>query len=369
MRIGVIRGDMPGPIALMDLETVSQHNPPTEPKGQERRLSRPSVTDVGAVVDTLPAGLLGTTDISGGLTIVLATNDVLRITTVDGDPFVDVTVAPAAYATGALLAAALQAALDAETVDATARLDDSGLYLVIQSNTLGEGSYIEIDTDGNGSTFNDDAGFNVLGDSFEMPSTAATILALSPVNGPLDVEAATILATVGGGVTAAQSLALADSIAPRFIETDVAIKSFQVGMISGYRSSSYNPDPNRIPALSDGAAISVVSDDGTAFTAPLTVISGAVHNVPNAGDITITGTNLGNSEVESTVLRVTSSTGATFNKLYQSTITSTLSGGTQGIVTPTSIVIPASLLSSLGVAGSTVRVQYTSLMSNTFTVT
>jgi hypothetical protein len=191
------------------------------------------------------------------------------------------------------------------------------------------------------------------------------------VGGPLNVSSALLNTTLGQGPTDAQLTAVADTIAPRFVDTDVAIKSFQVGMISGFRSATYNPDPHRIPAIANGAAITVVQDDGvTPFVAPLTVITAAIHNVPNVGDITITGTNLGKSEVDATVVRVTSSDGSRYVKLYQKVIRTTLSGGTQGSVAPTSIVIPASLLSGLGAAaGSRAIVQYTSLASNTFTTT
>lgn len=259
MRIGVIRGDMPGPISLMDLESVSQFNPPTEPKGQERRFGRPDVANITSVLASL------------GLSA----------------------------------------------------------------------------------------------------NVANLITATLPVGGPLDVSTGTITGVAGlGAATAPQVAAIADAIAPRFVETDDVIKSFQVGMISGFRSASYCPDSRRLPPLPSGAAISVVQDDGvTPFTAALTAISGAVHNSPNGGDITITGTNLGNAEWEKTVVKVSSADGSRSVKLYQHVISGTLSGGTQGSVSATSIVLPASLLSALGVAGSKVLVQYTSLVSNLFTVT
>jgi hypothetical protein len=369
MRVGVIRGDMPGPVAIMDLETISQYNPPTEPKGQERRIGRPDLTVVGNALAVIPAGSQGTVNVSAGATITNL-NHTLRVKTSAAASFTVVTVANAAYASGALLVAAVNAALLAAGVTATARLDATGAFLVIQSNTLGVGSYLNIDTVGNGSTFNTPVGFAAGGEITTVPAAAAVITATLPVGGPLDVSTATLVATVGDGGTSAQVTALADSIAPHFVETDVAIKSFQVGMLSGFRSASYNPDTRHIPAIVNGAAISVVQDDGvTAFTAPLTVISGAVHNVPNAGDITITGTNLGNSEVESTTVRVTAADGSRSVKLFQHVIQGTLSGGTQGVVSPTSVVIPASLLSGLGVVGSKVQVQYTSLASNVFTAT
>jgi len=370
MRVGVIRGDIPGPLALMDLEPISRYNPPTEPEGQERRVGRPDSTVVGGALGVIPAGLQGTTDISGGATVTLGVDDVLEAKVASAAAFTTVTVAAAVYASGQDLVDAVNTAIATAGLDATARLDDSGTYMVLQSNTPGVGSYVEIDADPP-STFNGVVGFGA-GGSFTVPTVATVVTTCLPVGGPLDVSTATLYATVGAGATLAQLNALADTIAPQFIDTDVAIKSFQVGMISGFLDASYNPDPRAMPPLTPGPAIEVVADDGvTPFTAPLTVIGGAASDNPNAGDITITGTNLGHPdpEVDQTVVRVTSACGAISVKLYQYTIRTTLSGGTQGGVAPTTIVIPASLLNSLGVAGSKVIVQYTSLASNEFTVT
>lgn len=46
MRVAVIRGDLPGPIFIADLESTSQYNPSTEAPGQTRYLSRPSTTAI-----------------------------------------------------------------------------------------------------------------------------------------------------------------------------------------------------------------------------------------------------------------------------------------------------------------------------------
>ena len=363
MRIGVIRGDVPGGVTLQDLETISQRNPTTEPEGQTRHIDRPVPATVGAA---LPAStLLGTVDVSGGATVVVATSDDLKVKTDAGAGFDTATVAAAAYGTGQALVTAINAALVAAGSLAVASLDESGTFLVLSSNESGEGSYIEVDSTGGGSNINALVGLNGAGDSFTMPAATAVIAALLPVGGPLDVSDATVDATVGEGLTQAQRDALADTIAPQFIETDVAIKSFQVGMISGFASATWNPDVNRLPPIAAGAAIEVVDDDGvTPFVAALTAITSATADAPNAGDLTIVGTNLGVVEEEDqTVVRVTNpATGASV-RIQQQIIIATNTGGTQGVVTPTSIVIPASLLNGLGAVDNEAQVQYTSLAS------
>ena len=106
----------------------------------------------------------------------------------------------------------------------------------------------------------------------------------------------------------------------------------------------------------------MVKDDGvTAYAAPMTEITTAVSS---AGTITINGTNLGTPEVERTVVQVVSADETRILKLHQRVIQN--AGGS---ISAVKIVLPASLLSGLGVAGTRVRVQYTSFATSLATVT
>jgi len=191
-------------------------------------------------------------------------------------------------------------------------------------------------------------------------SSAAVITATVPVGGPVNVSPATIRGVAGlGAATDGQVTAIQDVLAPHIVETDVALKSFKVGHLHGYASASFNPDPRRIPAIVSGPAISVVADDGsTPFTVADTAISGAVAAL---GAITISGTGLGSTELLATTVKVTK--GASQARVSHRQIVA--AGGS---VSSTSIVVPASLLHGLGVAGSKVQVQYTSFLSNLQTV-
>lgn len=372
MRVGIIRGDLPGPLFMADLEPTSQTNFPTEPAGQTRYVSRP---DVGLVTAAMKAnagaGFSSTSDIATPVTIN-GGNQTLRARILASASFSVILIPTGVYATLAALVAAANPvlltfgmALEINPVNAA--------RLVLYSLTFGVGSYIEIDTTGNGSTFNGAtaAKFGAGGGTFTEPAATAFITATLPVAGPLDVRAATIRTQLGPALTDAQVKAMADSIAPQFVETDVAVKSFEVGNLHGFLSGTYTPDPTRLPALALGAALTVVQDDGnTLFTAPTPTIAGAVHNAPNTGDITISGSGLGNAEFfNATVVHVTNPTTGAFVRLQQKAIAATLSGGTQGSVTATQIVLPASLLAGLGVVGSKVQVQFTSLASLVFTAT
>lgn len=367
MRVGVIRGDMPGPLNIMDLEPVSQYNPMIEPRGQERRLGRPSIGSVAAALSQIGAARAGTADISGGATID-GTNNVLRLRTVSGGAYATITIAQAVYASGGALLLALNQAIKASGANATARLSGDGKNIVIQSKRTGMGSYLDVTA--TGSTALGVLGLTAGGGAYTPPAPADVIAAALPVGGPIDVSTGTLAGLVGAGATAEQLAIIADALAPQIAETDAAIQSYQVGMLSIARSPNYNPDPSRRPALANGPAIAVVKDDGvTAYSSAGLAITAAARNSPSAGSITITGTSLGTPERLDTTIRVTSANGARSLRIAQAVLQRQLPGPTQGLVSPTSIVIPAVLLQGLGVAGSRVIVQYTSMVSNVFTVT
>jgi len=420
MRVGVIRGDVPSPIFLADLEPTSQFNPPTEPFGQTRYVSRPDPLlltylmagvyqsdetlpgNVGDIVDGtevvppsltlpipkgspgyggVPAGVQSTGAITFPVTLTGA-NDVLRVKNTLAGSFVAVTIANATYNTMAALVTAVNAALTTFNAGATAAHDSTGTLLVIQSTVPGVGSYIAVDTVGNGSTFNAPANLGAGGQTFTMPSATTVITALNPAvvppaTGSINVSAATLLSTLGASPNTSY---VADFVAPPFKETEVAVQSYQVGDLAKYRALTWNPDPRRLPVITSGPAVQVVEDDGvTNFSssplAPLPTVTAATHNVPAAGDITITGVNLGNVEyLNETIVTIrqaasaaTPGTQPASIRVTQSLLNKPVSSGTQGSVSNTSIVIPASLLNAqngaggtvaLGVAGSTVEVKY-----------
>lgn len=361
MRVGVIRGDVPGPIFLADLEPTSQTNFPTEPEGQSRYISRPTALTVGAMMSaSIPASLVSTGAITFPLVINNA-NHTLKIRKLLTDAYTSVVVANAAYANITDLVAAVNTALAATDFVAVAF---SSTKLALQTKTKGEGVRIQIDSAAGGSTFNTPAVLGAGGQNKTVPSPAAFITATLPVGGPLNVSAATIRTSLGGGLTDAQVKIAADAIAPQFVETDTAIKSFLVGDLSALLSASWNPDPNRIPAIVSGAAIEVVEDDGsTAFSVTGPTILNAQFNVPGAGDVTITGTGLAsagapNAEVEATKVKFYTDKPESLQQYFIV--------DASGTVTETSIVIPASLVPAGVKAGTEVQVQYTSLVSAKF---
>lgn len=371
MRIGVIRGDLSGPIHIRDLETVSQFNPTTEPRGQELYLSRPTTAEVEAALANSVTGagaVIEGSDIAGSFPITInGTNDDLKVRTSAAAAFTTVLVAQTSYANIGALVTAVNVALAGTGI--TARQGTgSGTRLALESNTKGVTSYLEIDTSGNGSVFNTPAGFTA--GARTMATAAAIITATNPVGGALNVATATINAVGTGTNTNALGLipssrgtvtAVADAIAPRITETSQAVDSWISGMIYQYRSASYNPDPRR--GLANGAAIAIVQDDGsTAFSAGVPALTTADLDTPTAGAMTLTGTNMGSYDKKDTIVKVV---GPNINKrLEQKTIEN--AGGT---VSATSIVIPAALLTGATLTTTSVRVQVRQKLSGSVVTT
>jgi hypothetical protein len=194
-------------------------------------------------------------------------------------------------------------------------------------------------------------------------SASGLITATVPVDGPVDVSSATIKGVSGlGSATDAQVLALQDLLSYRVIETDAAKKSFLYGNLLGFRSSSFNPDPRREPALANKAAISCVADDGsTLFVFAAPVVTTADRDTPGAGALRITGTSMAAYGMYEVTVIIQ---GTSARRITQRDI---LNAG--GSLTGTQIDIPASLVPGVALTSSLARVQVNDMLSNATALT
>jgi len=363
MRIGVIRGDLPGPIFLADLETVSQRDPAIEPPGQTYYVSRPTTAELETVLaSTVGAGATTQgSNISATFPLTIgAGTQTLKIRASAAAAYTVVLVPLAAYNTLADLVAGVNTVLVGTGFVARAGVA-TGTF-AIESTTYGVNSYLQVDSTIGGSTFNTPAGFLAGGVVRTMPAAASYITACNPI-GALDVSTATMNGVgVGTNSTALAFIpalrgtqtALAQAIAPRIVETEVALRSFQVGNIAGFKSANFCPDSRRLPPLPSGPAIAVVQDDGvTAFAYP---VPNVVNAVVAGGNLTINGTGLGTNERKETVVKTT---GAVYKVLEQAAIEH--AGGT---VAAGQIVVPLTMLVGLAPLTSVVAVKVATLASN-----
>jgi hypothetical protein len=375
MRVGVIRGDMPGPVLLSDLEPVSRYNPPTEPRGQELYISRPTVAEVEGVLSSATTGagaVLNGGNISGSFPLTInGANDDLRLKLSASASFSVVLIPQAVYASLATLVAAVNGAV--QGLGILARTNVAGNGIALESLAKGVNSYIQNDTVANGSVGNTPLGL-VDGSIRTMVSAATLITNCLPVSGPLNVSTGTINGSGAGTASSALNLiptsrgttaAVANAIAPHIYESTTAIDSFLVGDMAELLNANFNPDPRRLPPLTSGAAITVVQDDGsTLFAATLPVITLADLNTPGAGDLTITGTGLGTLERQETTVHLSNATTGYSKTLLQKFIEA---GG--GSVSATSIVIPAALIPGATLTTTTAQVKVRQRVSGTTALT
>lgn len=367
MRVAILRGDLPQQLFMGDLEPVSQIDPMYE-QGQSRYQARVTTTSVGALLTAyVPASLGSTGNITFPVTIT-GLLQTLKLKQQAAESYVSYAIPTGTYANMTELLAAINSVLTpVGNYTAVALATSPTNRIALQTTAKGAGNRIQHDTTAGGSTANTPLGLAAGGANFTVPTAGTLIAAAIPVGGPVDVSAATLRTNLGAGLTAAQVLSVQDGLAPRYYETDVAIKSFQVGTLAGYKSASFNPDPNRLPPLTPSAAIAVLADDGvTAFSAPVPNITNAQFNTPVAGAVTITGVGMAwhgtpNAEVRAT--RIKFHTAPDARVVDQATIVA--AGGT---VSATSIVIPASKVPAGVGVGTIVQVFYTSLASNRFTL-
>jgi hypothetical protein len=365
MRVAVIRGDLPSSLFLSDLEPSSQVNRMYETEGQTRYVSRITPAKLDPVMtESVPASVASTGNLTFPL-IINAGNQTLKIKHLALDAYTTVLIPTTTYNNMTDLVAAINGVLILTTFRAA--ISSAGaLRLALQSTVGGTGDRIQIDSTAGGSTFNTPGVLAAGGSNFTVPTSSAVILALVPVGGPVDVSAATVRTNLGAGLTSTQLSSVQDALAPRFIDTDVSIKSFLVGNLSKYRSASFNPDSNRIPAIANGAAVVVLADDGvTAFTANQPTLTNAQFGVPVAGAVTLTGLGLSGSGSPSSEVVATK---VKFLLPSPRTVDQAVITDAGGVVSATSIVIPASKVPAGVAAGTQVQVFYTSFASNIFTL-
>jgi len=372
MRLAVIRADLPAPIYIADLEQVSRRNDPVDARGQERYLSVPTTAVVEAALGDASTGVGATITATAAPTSLTIdnTNKVLRLKKSSTASFTAYTFAEAVYASTDALVAAINTALSGSGI----RAFKAGTVIVLESETHGVNSYLELDTVANGSTANTNLNF-ANGSVRTMPSAATYLTAAGIPGGPLNISQATLEAVGAGTNTRAlepfydaadpRAFVVANAIAPIFAETDVALDSFLVGMLSQYRSASYDPDPRR-SSVAAGAAVAVLEDDGvTAFTTANTLPT-ITSAVLSGGVVTISGTGLGNENGRGSYGNgaVVKFTGVGAVRLEQRAI---VHAG--GRVLPSQIVVPASLIPGVATTTTSVRIQVRQRLSNTVALT
>jgi len=278
MRIGVVRDDMGRGLHLDDLMPRNQYPLASSVAGQSRVVRKPSDAELAESVNSFPIPVSATgTDTNAS--VDTSVNDTLRIRTSPADAFTVIAVTAGAATAKTTIRDDLNAAFASNSLPLTADIVGTNqIRIRTTSPDVGPSAYLEIDTVANGSNLNTPLGYAAGGVIVTGTATATLVsdikTAVYPTAVTIDVSEATIVAAnaaFGDLDVADQALiaaAIAELIAPYFVETGDVLLSFALGKASVMRDAAFQPGGTRV-GLPAGIAIAAVEDDGsTPFTYP-----------------------------------------------------------------------------------------------------
>jgi hypothetical protein len=265
MRVGIVRSDIQK-IFLNDIESRSQRCYSKEPPGQTRYLHKPSDAELLAVLNAYANLTIRGADVAAAVaTDAVATDNKINFRTSPTGTFVQIAVTVGGAVLKTQIVTDLNAGFATASLPLVARI--SGVNrITIDTTTKGPGAYVEI------SAALPAAGtlHTILGLA-AVATTGLSVtnlkLAVYPTAVTINVAPATInaLSTFSLMTTAAQTaldVAIADVVAPRFVETGMALLSFAYGNLSKMRVATFWPGGAHWghPA---GICAAIVEDDGS----------------------------------------------------------------------------------------------------------
>lgn len=263
MRVAIVRSDIQK-IYLNDVESRVQRCFSREPPGQSRYFHKPTDAEFLAFLNAYSyVSVLGTDNLVAVDTTL--GNNVLHIRTSSAAAYTNITVTSNAALAKTQLVAELNAGFVAAGLALHASLAPTTNKVQIDSLTKGLASYIDTD----GLLLGTIIGIGAI--VVSGLTVASLKAAIYPTPVTVDVSSATVLGLSTFGImSAADQTSLYDTlvelVAPRLVETGMALLSFVYGNMSKMRSATFWPGGVRsgIPA---GIAAAILEDDGvTVFT-------------------------------------------------------------------------------------------------------
>lgn len=263
---------------LDDLLPRNQYPYDSQVAGQSRVVRKPSDDELAAAVAAYPApvSLTGT---DANAAVDTSVNDTLRIRTNPDLAYTVIAVTAGAATAKTTIRDDLNTAFGTAGLGLLASVDGSNhLVITSVSPNVGPGALIDVDSVANGSTLNTAVGFAAGGVTVSGAATSALVsdikTAVYPTSVTIDVSEATIvganadLGLLSAGDKTALATAVADLVAPQFVETGDVLLSFAAGKLSKMRVASFQPGGTRA-GLPAGIAVAAVENDGsTPFTYP-----------------------------------------------------------------------------------------------------
>lgn len=276
MRVGMVRTDLGNGIFVADVESRSLSNLAGNPPGQTRNVRRPTNTEWDRVLALYPLPIAATaTDMAAS--VDTSVNNTFRIRT-SSSTYTVIVVTAGVATPKTTIAFDLNTGFTAAGLLLLASVVGTNqIRITSTGGNTGPLAYFEIDSVANGSTLNTAVGFAAGGVLVSGITLAAlrTLLqtAVYPTAVTINVSTATIIAVstislLSGPNQTALVAAIAELVAPTFIETGAVLLSFTDGVISKARSASFRPDGSRA-GYATGIAVATVASDGvTPFTYP-----------------------------------------------------------------------------------------------------
>jgi len=265
MRAGFVnRTDLPKGLYISDVENTSQRCFSSEPRGQSRYLSRPTDSELLAVLETVAPVTIRGSNTAATVDTTVANGTKLNIRNSASGSYIQVTVTSNAALPKTTIRDELNAEFIAEGLGLTARISGTN-QITIDTTAKGPTAYVAISA----TTPSTAALHTVLGLAAAATpglSLAAWRTAVYPTLTTINVSSATILALSTFALLPAASqtalvAAIQDIIAPEFIETGLVLLSFAYGILGKAADPTFQPGGDRI-GLTAGPALAILEDDG-----------------------------------------------------------------------------------------------------------
>lgn len=276
MRVAIVRTDMGQGLHMDDLLSRNQYPYASSVAGQSRVIRRPTSAELAAVITANPFAVYAEAS-DNAASVDTSTNDTLRIRASSADAYSVIAVTAGAATAKTLIRDDLNAAFVANDLPFIASVVGTNqLAITTTGANRGPNAYLQIDTVGAGSTLSTAVGYTgtgVLGQGVPINAAVAALIPnIYPTGTTVDVST-TAIAVAFPGVTedpegADVVDALAELVAPKFVETGDVLLSFSYGKMSRMRDATFQPGGTRA-GLPAGISIAVVEDDGvTPFVFP-----------------------------------------------------------------------------------------------------
>lgn len=266
MRAGIVRSDLGPGIYSSDVENTSQRNFSSEPPGQSRVIRRPTTNDLTTLMNIYAFVSVRGTDMA--VSVNTSVNFTLRIRSAGAaTPYQVITVTSGAVTLKTRIRDDLNIGFRNLGLSFEASIAGTNqIQIDSKAPNSGPTAFLGIDSVANGSTLNTAVGFPVGITTIPGLAIASLQGAVYPTPTTINVSTANIagLATFALLSTTKQAAlvsAIAESIAPRFVETGPAMLSFAYGIFSKMNSVTFQPGGTRV-GLPAGVAAAFLEDDG-----------------------------------------------------------------------------------------------------------